>query len=438
VLVSEVWQPSNVSHDIQPGLPLHVLDGAALDDLEMLLGGGYGPGARYSPPGANPIDWPFHPALAVPAALLNSVGDRALLLCDPEGTPLARFVITEHMPAEAGLVWVGGTAEQTRSPEHGPFRRLRRTADEMRAGNHGKAVVAAMFRGVPTDAQLAELKEHTATADANPLLVALIGTGTPRHVDSAGLVRAVLFAAREFANAQMIAIPLPAQDGLDEQAAAQLRHHVARAYGATTVIDVKPDTAPSAPRLPAASAAELNRRQDGAVVLFTGLSGSGKSTIARALVDALTEPNAREVTLLDGDQVRRMLSAGLGFSRADRELNVRRIGFVASLIARHGGIAVCAPIAPYASVRAEVRAMAEAAGTFVLVYVATPLEVCEARDRKGLYAQARAGLIPQFTGVSDPYEEPADADVVVDGSATPVDTAVKAVLDRLTVLGVRY
>jgi sulfate adenylyltransferase len=374
----------------------------------------------------------------VPAALVDSVGDRAVLLCDPEGTPLARFVVTEHMSAEAALVWVGGTAQQMRSPEHGPFRRLRRTADGVRTDNDGKIAVAALFRSVPTDSQLAELKRHTASADAHLLLAALVGTGTPRNVDSAGLVRSVIYAAGEFANAQVVAIPLPRHDRLDDQAAATLRDEVARSYGATTVIDFEPDTATSATRLPTASAAELNRRQDGAVVLFTGLSGSGKSTIARALVDSLMEHSAREVTLLDGDQVRRMLSAGLGFSRADRELNVRRIGFVASLIARHGGIAVCAPIAPYASVRAEVRAMAEAVGTFVLVYVATPLEVCEARDRKGLYAQARAGMIPEFTGVSDPYEEPTDADVVVDGSETPVDTAVKAVLDRLRVHGIRY
>jgi sulfate adenylyltransferase len=153
--------------------------------------------------------------------------------------------------------------------------------------------------------------------------------------------------------------------------------------------------------------------------------------LARGLVDALEEVGDRTVTLLDGDEVRRLLSAGLGFSRADRDLNVRRIGYVASLVAKHGGIAVCAPIAPYADSRAAVRAMAEAVGEFVLVHVSTPLDVCEARDHKGLYAKARAGVLPQFTGVSDPYEPPTDAAVDVDTSQLDVGSGVALVLDEL-------
>ena len=120
----------------------------------------------------------------------------------------------------------------------------------------------------------------------------------------------------------------------------------------------------------------------------------------------LTERSDRQVSLLDADLVRQLLSAGLTFSRADRDLNIARIGFVAAEIARHGGIAICAPIAPFAAARAQVRQMVSEVGDFFLIYVATPVEVCEARDRKGLYAKARAGLIGQFTGVSDPYEEP--------------------------------
>ena len=148
----------------------------------------------------------------------------------------------------------------------------------------------------------------------------------------------------------------------------------------------------------------------------TGLSGSGKSTLARDLRDALLERGDRTVSLLDGDLVRRLLSAGLTFSREDRDLNIARIGFVATEVARHGGIAICAPIAPYAAARAGVRRMVSEVGDFVLVHVSTPLEVCEARDRKGLYAQARAGVIGSFTGISDPYEEPDDADLVIDTS----------------------
>jgi sulfate adenylyltransferase len=174
------------------------------------------------------------------------------------------------------------------------------------------------------------------------------------------------------------------------------------------------------------------RHERGVVVFMTGLSGSGKSTIARDLRDVLAERGGRSVSLLDGDLVRRLLSAGLTFSRADRDLNIARIGYVAAEIARHGGLAICAPIAPYAQARARVREMVTQAGDFLLVYVATPIDTCAARDRKGLYAKARAGLIDGLTGVSDPYEEPADADLVIDTSVMSRQEAVGAVLDLLT------
>ncbi len=167
-------------------------------------------------------------------------------------------------------------------------------------------------------------------------------------------------------------------------------------------------------------AAELRRTykprdKQGFTVLFTGLSGSGKSTIANALMVKLMEQGGRTVTMLDGDVVRKHLSSELGFSKEHRNLNVSRIGYVASEISKHGGIAICAPIAPYDSVRKQVREMvAGNGGAFVLVHVATPLEVCEERDRKGLYAAARAGKIKEFTGVSDPYEEPNDAEVILE------------------------
>jgi sulfate adenylyltransferase len=188
---------------------------------------------------------------------------------------------------------------------------------------------------------------------------------------------------------------------------------------------------------PAAVARELRRARPprserGFVLFLTGLSGSGKSTIARNLADALAERGDRKVTLLDGDLVRQLLSAGLTFSRADRDLNIVRIGFVAAEVARHGGIAICAPIAPYAEARARVRKMVNEVGDFLLIHVATPLEVCEERDRKGLYAKARAGLIDQFTGISDPYEEPQDADLVIDTSTATREQATEAVLRLLT------
>jgi sulfate adenylyltransferase len=173
------------------------------------------------------------------------------------------------------------------------------------------------------------------------------------------------------------------------------------------------------------------RAERGLAIFFTGLSGSGKSTIGRGLAEALTERGDRTVSLLDGDQVRHLLSAGLSFSRADRDLNIARIGFVAAEVARHGGIAICAPIAPYAQARAVAREMVTKVGDFLLVYVSTPVDVCAARDRKGLYAKARAGLITGFTGVTDPYEEPRDADLVLDTSTMTRQQAIDAVLKLL-------
>ena len=170
------------------------------------------------------------------------------------------------------------------------------------------------------------------------------------------------------------------------------------------------------------------RERQGFTVFFTGLSGSGKSTIANALLVKFLEFGGRPVTLLDGDLVRKNLSSELGFSKEHRDINIRRIGYVASEITKNGGIAVCAPIAPYDAVRKDVRATIEAVGGFVLVYVDTPLEVCEQRDRKGLYAKARAGVINGFTGISDPYEEPVDADLTIDTTALTPDEATQRII----------
>ncbi|MGB2620429.1 MAG: bifunctional sulfate adenylyltransferase/adenylylsulfate kinase [Candidatus Acidiferrales bacterium] len=170
------------------------------------------------------------------------------------------------------------------------------------------------------------------------------------------------------------------------------------------------------------------RHRQGFTVFFTGLSGSGKSTIANVLLVKLLEMGGRPVTLLDGDIVRKNLSSELGFSKEHRDLNIRRIGFVAREITQNGGIAVCAPIAPYDSIRKELRQSIDGAGGFILVHTSTSLEVCEQRDRKGLYAKARAGLIPTFTGVSDPYESPADAEVVIDTTNTNPEEAAQEIL----------
>jgi sulfate adenylyltransferase len=173
------------------------------------------------------------------------------------------------------------------------------------------------------------------------------------------------------------------------------------------------------------------RSRQGFTVFFTGLSGSGKSTIARALTVRLMEMGGRRVSLLDGDIVRTNLSAELGFSKAHRDINIRRIGFVASEVTKHGGTAICAPIAPYQSTRRAVRAMIEKWGGFLEIHVSTSIEVCEQRDRKGLYAKARAGLIPEFTGVSDPYEVPENPELAIDTTRYSVDEAVQMIVLKL-------
>ncbi|MEW5787533.1 MAG: bifunctional sulfate adenylyltransferase/adenylylsulfate kinase [Pseudomonadota bacterium] len=173
------------------------------------------------------------------------------------------------------------------------------------------------------------------------------------------------------------------------------------------------------------------RARQGFTVFFTGLSGAGKSTIARALTVKLMEMDGRRVTLLDGDIVRRHLSSELGFSKAHRDINIRRIGYVASEITKHGGIAICAPIAPYTATRRAVRDMIETWGGFVEIHVATSVAVCESRDRKGLYAKARAGLIPEFTGVSDPYEVPENPELAIDTAQCSVEEAVQTIVLKL-------
>jgi sulfate adenylyltransferase len=173
------------------------------------------------------------------------------------------------------------------------------------------------------------------------------------------------------------------------------------------------------------------RDKQGFAVFFSGLSSSGKSTIAHVLLTKLQEIGGRPVTLFDGDLVRKHLSSELGFSKEHRDLNIRRIGYVASEITKNRGIAICAPIAPYDGPRKEVRAMIEPVGGFLIVYLCPPIEVCEERDRKGLYAKARAGILKDFTGISDPYEPPTDAEVVINTAELSPEEAAQEIILHL-------
>jgi len=172
----------------------------------------------------------------------------------------------------------------------------------------------------------------------------------------------------------------------------------------------------------------------GFCVFFTGLSGAGKSTIACALAKRLREATSRPITLLDGDVARTHLSSELGFSKAHRDLNIRRLGFVASEVVKHQGIVICAAIAPYLLARQEARQMVNKWGNFFEVYVSTKLAVCEKRDVKGLYQKARNGLITNFTGINDPYEAPTRAEITIDTANYTVLDAVCAITQTIDIV----
>ncbi|MGH3157671.1 MAG: adenylyl-sulfate kinase, partial [Streptosporangiaceae bacterium] len=381
-----------------------------------------------------------------------------------ERTPIGASPVAGGTPVE--LVRLAGPVSALRATEHGGFRHLRKTPAQVRAELPEGPVLAYATRGPLHGRQIGQLRHLAGQMKARLLLLPLIAGPADLVVTSESLVRAVLAARQLLpAGTLVVPVPLAPRYSPEAElrlgslvAKAYGATHLftdpaprtggkagefqppGMAIPVVSAGDWAYDPAaevwrplgliePGAERselgndelaglldsgellpgwhTPEAVARELRqarppRHERGVVVFMTGLSGSGKSTIARDLRDVLAERGNRNVSLLDGDQVRRLLSAGLSFSRADRDLNIARIGFVAAEIARHGGIAICAPIAPYAQARARVRAMVGQTGDFLLVYVATPIDTCAARDRKGLYAKARAGLIDGLTGVSDP------------------------------------
>ena len=376
-----------------------------LDDLELLVSGAYAPLTRFNEPGS-----------VVTLDLPDGVTEAELV--DPEGLPLAR-------------VSPDGSLEPLTHAQYGPFRRLHLTPAQVREQHAGATFVPVV--DALTEADLVELRGL-----GRLVLLTLTGTGTA-ELSPVALVRATLAAAELLGDASVVAVPLPSHG--DAEADHALGAQVVGTYAGPDPVHALGDSGELPDAFPEAIAAIVDedrpaREDQGLVLFFTGLSGSGKSTLARALMDLLLEQGGRSVTSLDGDVVRRHLSAGLTFSRADRETNIRRIGWVAAEIARHGGVAVCSPIAPFAETREQVREMVESAGgAFFLVHVATPLEECERRDRKGLYAKARAGEIPEFTGISSPYEEPADPAVRVDTTGRTIEDALDDVLVALDEAG---
>jgi sulfate adenylyltransferase len=461
VLVSPLIDPAGANERLRAlgAAPSWGLTPAQLVDVELLLTGAFSPlrgfmteeqaeasltDARLS----DGLAWPAPVTLEVSGALAPTLAPRSpLILRDLEGTPIAVLSVNE--------VWrngVAGLLEGLRLPTHRDFAALRIGPAGMRAAIEGRGWTRTLALPLAGSLSPELAEEALAAAERLGAGVLAIGLLPPSGLDAAdhfprvrGLRAA--FAALPADRAQLIVLPWNSAPTIDRERT--LRAIVARNFGCTHLAQVR--GAPSgaleeigvvgvdlaspfeAPDRAALGLPPPERR--GVTVFFTGLSGSGKSTIANILRVRMLEHSARTVTLLDGDLVRRHLSSELGFSREHRELNVRRIAYVASEIARHGGLAICAPIAPYDAIRREARALVETVGDFVLVFVDTPLEVCEERDPKGLYAKARAGLVPAFTGVSDPYERPEDAEIRLDTTTMSAEEAAERVLARLRARG---
>lgn len=436
--------PTQSSPPAAPSSPQWTPAPRELDDLDLLVK------RAFSPPLTGFVD-PRSAVAATSVTLVVSpeVADQATAaghvdLIDPEGAPLARLELASTWPADGGRVGLVGTVTPLSDNEFGPFRRLYLSPAEVHAEHSADTLLAIAVRRPLTLVDIARIDDAARDSGRTALLLACVGHGMTLGISGPALVRATQAAAVHLEKPAVVVVVSAADRG-DEAANEWLLDSIARAFAEQTLTlpaagDATLDPAGVAAELPVEVAAIVAvdrppRDQQGVVLFFTGLSGSGKSTLARALVDHLLERGERTVTSLDGDVVRHHLSKGLGFSREDRETNIARIGFVAAEISRHGGVAICSPIAPFESTRAEVRRMVRAAGGgFVLIHVATPLAECERRDRKGLYAKARAGLIPDFTGISSPYEPPATA-LKVDTTNRDIAECLEEILSALTAEG---
>lgn len=383
--------------------PVLSLAGERLEALELLLSGVLAPADGYRAPQDAPPGWALIPSLRVPRALAaSSVAAGELELRDPDTTPLARLIVEAAVDADATTSWLVGIPQALKRPEHGIARDRRLSPHTDLRGS-----VVALFGG-----QIEPEDPLSVALEARGRRVILVAEGSADAAASARLA-GVVHRCAELVGAESLYLPstdLRARDGVD------VALHLLEGLGAGEIIDLRHDPAPAG---------------TGAVLLFTGLSGAGKSTIARAVTERLRATGSRRVVLLDGDHVRAELAGDLGFSAEDRDRNLQRQAWVAARVAEAGGLAVCAPIAPFAATRAAMRAKVEPDAPFLLVFVSTPLDVAEERDRKGLYAKARAGLISDFTGIDSPYEEPDDADLVIDTSEVPVAGAVDLVVSLL-------
>jgi len=460
-----------------------------LCDLELLLTGAYSPLATFQNQAAcettlaemrlpGGVLWPVPVTLEIPeaAASVLSAGDWVALR-EPEGLMLAALRIEEMWQPRpgGGFVCLSGPLEGVQLPRHYDFHRLRLTPLELRAGFESSgwdSIVAFPLRQPLSRAGYEATIRAMEAGGSRLLLQCLTGPGGSGDIDPAVRMRCCLAVLPRYPedSVRVALLPLPVHSAGPREAL--LHAIIARNCGCRGVIvagsaaqelvaaheqelGVQMIPAPleeslgvewrqlltHGEELPKRLvfpeiAAELHRsypprHRQGFTVFFTGLSGAGKSTIANILRVKLLERGGRKVSLLDGDLVRKHLSSELGFSPEHRDINIRRIGYVASEITRNGGAAICAPIAPYRRVRQEVREMIQPHGGFVLVYLDTPIETCETRDVKGLYAKARAGLIGNFTGISDPYETPADAEITLDTAQLSPEESAERIMRYL-------
>ena len=356
----------------------------------------------------------------------NLDGEEAVLLCDEEGTPLSELTpsnITHLRPLAEGI-----------GPEWGP--EVRQPVSAV-LGSSSPSVALISYLP-PSDIEIKATVAAVQETGFQSLLLCALVSRTPvpdGTITASGLIRSLMAAAKKLTadlpQKKVTLLAIPWVKGSTEP------EDLVRAYGATTLVMGGQYLDRDAPRgYPPDSGNEIERARgraprQGAIVFFTGLSGSGKSTIASALSEMLRDNGTHGVILLDGDAMRRSISAGLGFDRASRNENVKRLGTAAAQIARTGGIAIVAPIAPFSEGR-EMARQAAPGLPFLLIHISTPLEICELRDRKGLYARARTGEIEHFTGISSPYEVPLDADLTIDASKVSVYDAAATAKDLLS------